>query len=53
MSVNDFASNFGILLAGLLVVLFNRNWPDLAVALLIAIVAIYGGIKTLADARPS
>lgn len=53
MSVNDFASNFGILLAGALVLLIGRNWPDLGVAVLIAAVAIYGGIKTLVDARRS
>lgn len=51
MSINDFASNFGILLAGGLVVLMGRNWPDLVVALLIALVAISGGVRTLKDAH--
>ena len=51
MSLNDFASNFGILLAGLVVWLTGRSWPDLVVGLLIAAVAAYGGVKTLLDAR--
>lgn len=53
MSINDFASNFGILMAGSLVLFLGSNWPDLAVGLLIAGVAVYGAIKTLTDARRS
>lgn len=49
MSINDFVSNFGIIIAGGLVFLFQSNWPDLVVALAIAAVATYGGIKTLLD----
>lgn len=50
MSINDFVSNFGIIIAGGLVTLLGRNWPDLAVAFGIAAIATYGGIKTLRDA---
>lgn len=50
MSINDFVSNFGIIIAGGLVTLWGRNWPDLAVAFGIAAIATYGGIKTLRDA---
>ncbi|KRB67957.1 cation transporter [Noviherbaspirillum sp. Root189] len=50
MSLNDFASNFGIVVAGILVHLVGNNWPDLTIALVIAAVALYGGIKTLRDA---
>jgi cobalt-zinc-cadmium efflux system protein len=50
MSINDFVSNFGIIIAGGLVWLLGNNWPDLAVALAIAAVATYGGIMTLRDA---
>ena len=50
MSLNDFASNFGIVVAGILVSLVGSNWPDVAIALTIAAVALYGGIKTLRDA---
>lgn len=53
MSVNDFVSNFGIVVAGGLVILLDRNWPDLAVAGAIALVAGYGGVKTLHDAARS
>lgn len=51
MSINDFASSFGIVIAGGLVPLLGSNWPDLAVGLAIAAVATYGGVKTLRDAR--
>lgn len=51
MSLNDFASNFGIVLAGVLVAWAGSNWPDVAIALIIAAVAVYGGVKTLRDAR--
>ena len=47
MSLNDFASNFGIVLAGVV----GSNWPDIAIALVIAAVASYGGVKTLLEAR--
>lgn len=50
MSINDFVSNFGIVIAGGLIPLVGSNWPDLAVALAIAAVATYGGVKTLRDA---
>lgn len=50
MSINDFASNFGIVIAGGLVVWLGTNWPDLVLGLSIAAVALYGGVKTLRDA---
>ena len=50
MSLNDFVSNFGIFAAGGLVLVVGSNWPDLAVAFCIALVAVYGGISTLRDA---
>lgn len=50
MSVNDFASNIGVVVAGGLVALLGANWPDLVLALLIALLAGYGGAKTLRDA---
>lgn len=53
MSVNDFVSNFGIFVAGGLVLVLGANWPDLAVALCIAAMAACGGIDTLRDAARS
>ena len=50
MSLNDFASNIGIVVAGAMVVMVDANWPDLALALVIAAIAAYGGVKTLKDA---
>ncbi|MBA3929225.1 Co/Zn/Cd efflux system component [Pseudoxanthomonas japonensis] len=53
MSLNDFASNFGIVLAGVLVAWTGSRLPDLLVAGAIAAVAGYGGLKTLKDAYSS
>ncbi len=50
MSVNDFASNLGIFVAGALVYFLGSNWPDLLVGAAIAFVAVYGGVTTLRDA---
>ena len=50
-SFNDFISNGGILVAGLLVLWLGTNWPDLLVGLATAIIAIKGGIEILGDAR--
>ncbi len=50
-SYNDFISNGGILIAGLLVLWLGSNWPDLLVGLATAVIAIKGGIEILRDAR--
>lgn len=52
-SVNDFLSNFGIILAGTLVWWLGRTWPDLIVGAAVAVMAGYGGIEILRDARNS
>ncbi|MBF5092261.1 cation transporter [Novosphingobium sp. NBM11] len=49
-SFNDFISNGGILIAGLLVWWLGSNWPDLLVGFLTAIIAIKGGVEILRDA---
>ncbi|WP_188053873.1 cation diffusion facilitator family transporter [Sphingosinithalassobacter sp. CS137] len=50
-SLNDFMSNGGIILAGLVVMLTGANWPDLVVGIAVAGIAIYGGIDILRDAH--
>lgn len=50
-SFNDFISNGGIIVAGVLVIWFGSNWPDLLVGLATAVIAIKGGIEILRDAR--
>jgi Co/Zn/Cd efflux system component len=52
-SFNDFASNGGILIAGGLVMALNQAWPDLVVGLIVAAIAVKGGIDILNDARES
>lgn len=49
-SFNDFASNGGILVAGGLVMVLNQAWPDLVVGLIVAAIAVKGGIDILRDA---
>lgn len=50
-SVNDFISNAGILIAGGLVLWTGSAWPDLAVGVTVAVVALKGGIDILRDAQ--
>ena len=49
-SFNDFASNGGILVAGGLVMALNQARPDLVVGLIVAAIAVKGGIDILRDA---
>ncbi|WP_122465781.1 cation transporter [Brevundimonas lutea] len=49
-SLNDFAANGGILVAGGLVLWLDQAWPDLVVGLLVAALAIKGGVKILRNA---
>ena len=50
-SLNDFASNGGILVAGGLVWWSGSNWPDLVVGVAVAAIAAWGGIGILRDAH--
>ncbi len=50
-SLNDFVSNGGIIVAGIVVMLTGDNWPDLVVGAAVAGIAIYGGIEILRDAH--
>ena len=50
-SFNDFISNGGILVAGLLVWWLGSNWPDLLVGFLTAIIAVKGGVEILRDTK--
>lgn len=50
-SYNDFISNGGILIAGVLVFWLGTNWPDLLVGFATALIAIKGGVEILRDAR--
>lgn len=52
-SLNDFASNGGILVAGGLVLWLDRAWPDLVVGVLVAGLAVMGGLEILRDAKTS
>lgn len=50
-SLNDFASNGGIVLAGLLVLWTGQAWPDLLVGAAVALIAFKGGVDILSDAH--
>lgn len=50
-SLNDFASNGGILVAGGLVMALDQAWPDLIVGAIVAGIAVKGGLEILRSAR--
>ncbi|RYD25115.1 MAG: cation transporter, partial [Lysobacteraceae bacterium] len=50
-SLNDFVSNGGIILAGVIVLWTGQNWPDLVVGVAVAAIAVKGGLEILHDAR--
>ena len=50
-SFNDFISNGGVILAGVLVLWLGTSWPDLVAGALIAAVAFKGGIEILQSVR--
>ncbi len=52
-SLNDFAANGGILVAGGLVMWLDQAWPDLVVGVLVATLAVKGGIEILRNASDS
>lgn len=49
-SANDFVANAGIVVAGLLVTWTGSFWPDVAVGVVVALVAGKGGFEILKDA---
>ena len=50
-SFNDFISNGGVIVAGVLVLWLGTSWPDLVAGALIAAVAFKGGIEILRSVR--
>ena len=48
-SFNDFISNGGIIIAGIVVLITGANWPDLVVGIAVACIARYGGVQILRD----
>ena len=50
-SINDMLANLGALAAGVLVWALGRAWPDLVIAMAIAVIAARGGLEILRDAR--
>jgi Co/Zn/Cd efflux system component len=50
-SANDFISNAGVLVGGGLVLWIGRAWPDLVVGVLVAGIALKGGIEIVRDAH--
>ena len=48
-SFNDFISNGGIIIAGIVVLITGAYWPDLVVGIAVACIALYGGVQILRD----
>jgi len=49
-SKNDVIANLGIIVAGVLVYIFNSRFPDLLIGLTISIIVIRGGMHIIKDA---
>ncbi|WP_334029837.1 cation transporter [Alteromonas sp. P256] len=50
-SANDFIANIGVILAGVMVYLFDTRWPDLVIGFIVSIVVLRGAVLILKDAR--
>lgn len=50
-SLNDFASNGGVLVAGALVIWLDQRWPDLIVGAVVALIALKGSVDIWSSAR--
>lgn len=50
-SLNDFASNGGVLIAGGLVMWLDQRWPDLLVGVAVALIAIKGSMDIWRSAK--
>ncbi|MEG4129591.1 hypothetical protein QUA21_11495 [Microcoleus sp. Pol1B3] len=48
---NDVIANFSVIVAGLLVTLFNSRFPDLIAGFGIASLVVWGGISIIPDAQ--
>lgn len=48
---NDVIANAGVILAGILVSVFNSRIPDLAIGLIIAVLVMRGAIQIIRDAK--
>ena len=50
-SANDVIANIGVILAGVMVYLFDTRWPDLGIGFIVSIVVLRGAVLILKDAR--
>ena len=50
-SKNDVIANVGVIAAGCLVLLLNRQWPDLVIGALIVFVVLRGGISIVSEVK--
>lgn len=50
-SRNDLIANGGVIVAGILVIVFESMWPDVLIGLLIAVIVIRSAVSILRDAR--
>lgn len=50
-SANDVIANMGVILAGIMVFVFNTRWPDLIIGFFVSIIVLRGAILILKDAK--
>lgn len=50
-SANDVIANMGVILAGLMVFVFDTRWPDLIIGFIVSIIVLRGAFLILKDAK--
>lgn len=50
-SANDVIANFGVVIAGILVMVLDQRWPDIVIGSIISLLILRGAYRILSDAR--
>ena len=50
-SANDVLANFGVILAGVLVLVYGSNYPDLVIGAIIGVIVLIGAFRILRLAK--
>lgn len=50
-SANDVIANMGVILAGVMVYLFDSRWPDLVIGFIVSVLVLRGAFLILKDAK--
>lgn len=50
-SANDVIANFGVVIAGILVMVLDQRWPDIVIGSIISLLILRGAYRILSDAK--